>query len=35
MTIISALEKQRQENYKFEASKGYIPTKMLTTDNEI
>lgn len=34
MMIISALEKQRQENYKFEASKGYIPTEMLP-DNEI
>lgn len=35
MMIISALEKQKQENYKFVASKGFIPTEMLTTDNEI
>lgn len=33
MMIISALEKQKQEKYKFVASKGFIPTE--STDNEI
>lgn len=35
MKIILALEKQKQENYKFVASKGFISTEKLTTDNEI